>query len=162
MRANAMLTLVAVGLVSGSCAPAADQAEPPSAAESEMSRAEATEVFEAFVEGFDAAMNSGDVDALMAGFTADPVSMPPDAPTVEGAAAVRGLWSDLIAQEPTVDNVLQGFRVDGDLAVLWGSYSLTVGDVETVGKWIAVSERQADGSWKTLRNMWSTDAPAEM
>jgi ketosteroid isomerase-like protein len=120
------------------------------------------EVFDAYVESFDAAVNAGDVDALMAGFGVDPASMPPDVPEVAGADALRAFWSELLAQGPTVDNVLQGFRVDGDLAVLWGSYSLTAGDVETVGKWISVSERQADGSWTTLRNMWNTDQPGAM
>lgn len=154
MRASARLAVVGIGLLAVSCA---DQGEPPPAAETEMTQAEAMEMFNAYVESFDAALNAGDVDALMAGFGVDPASMPPDVPEVAGVEAVRALWSDLIAQEPTVDNVLQGFRVDGDLAVMWGSYSLVVDDAETVGKWLAVMERQADGSWTTLRNIWNTD-----
>lgn len=161
MRANANLVVVGLSLFVFACTPPADQAG-QAAAEPEMTQAEATETFDDFVEAFDAALNAGDLDALMAGFTTDPASMPPDAPTAAGTEAVRALWAGLIEQGPTVDNVLQGFRTDGDLAVLWGSYVLTVDDIETVGKWMAVAERQIDGSWKTIRNMWNTDLPAAM
>jgi ketosteroid isomerase-like protein len=59
--------------------------------------------------------------------------------------------------------VLQGFRVSGDVAVIWGTYTTNPAEGEegitAAGKWVALVEREADGSWKVVRNIWNTDSP---
>jgi len=158
------LSLVLVGLA---CAPA-DQAPPPS--EPEMTEAQAMEAFDALVEAWDVAQNAGDVDAIMALYGVDPAAMPPDMAEASGEGAVRELWGTLFGarqESDNVDNVLQGFRTSGDLAVIWGTYTITSGSEGeevggVVGKWMGILERQADGSWKSIRNIWNTDQAAGM
>jgi uncharacterized protein (TIGR02246 family) len=128
-----------------------------------MTQAEATEAFDALVEAWDVAQNADDVDALMAIYGADAAAMPPDMPEVAGADAVRGLWAQFLEGNQDSDNVLQGFRMSGDLAVIWGTYTTAAAEGEeaaaVAGKWMAILERQGDGSWKLLRNIWNTDSP---
>ncbi len=151
-------SIVFLGLA---CAPA-EQAPPP--AEPEMTQAEATEAFDALVEAWDVAQNANDVDALMAIYGADAAAMPPEIPEVAGADALRGLWTEFLVGTQDNDNVLQGFRVSGDLAVIWGNYTTAAAEGEdggtVTGKWMGLLERGADGSWKLLRNIWNTDSPA--
>lgn len=160
MRTPVVVLASSVVALSLACAPA-DQA-PPSA-EPEMTQAEATEAFDALVEAWDVAQNANDVDALMALYGADAAAMPPEIPEVAGADAVRGLWAEFLGGTQDNDNVLQGFRVSGDLAVIWGNYTTAAAEgVEggaVAGKWMGLLERQADGSWKVLRNIWNTDSP---
>ncbi len=164
MRTPAAVLASSIVFLGLACAPA-DQAPPP--AEPEMTEGEATEAFDAIVEAWDAAQNADDVDALMALYGADPAAMPPEMPEVTGADAVRELWTSFLDGSQDNDNVLQGFRVSGDLAVIWGTYTVaqaTEGEetAAVTGKWMGILERQADGSWKVLRNIWNTDQPAAM
>lgn len=120
---------------------------------------------EALVEDFDRAANAEDVDALMATFVDDPVSLPPNAPPVTGRDAVRDYWASFFAQgDLQVDNVLVELHTEGDLAVARGSYELTITPAEgepiqDAGKWVAWWRRGADGTWKTLGNAWSSNNP---
>ena len=161
MRTPAAVLAPSMLLFGLACAPA-EQAPPP--AEPEMTQAEATQVFDAIVEAWDVAQNADDVDGLMAIYGGDMAAMPPDMPEVAGADAIRALWTEFVAQGQDSDNVLQGFRVSGDVAAMWGTYTFTSmpeGEegIPVAGKWMALLERQADGSWKMLRNIWNTDMP---
>lgn len=161
MRTPAAVLATSMVLFGLACAPA-EQAPPP--AEPEMTQAEAMQVFDAIVEAWDSAQNADDVDGLMAIYGGDMAAMPPDMPEVAGADAIRALWTEFVAQGQDSDNVLQGFRVSGDVAAMWGTYTFTSmpeGEegVPVAGKWMCILERQADGSWKMLRNIWNTDMP---
>lgn len=118
----------------------------------------------ALVEDFDAAVNAADVDALMATFAENPVSMPPNQPAVAGREAVRAFWSGFLEQgEVTADNVLVDFHADADLLVARGTYSLSIAPAEgepmqDAGKWVAWFQRGDDGAWKSLGNAWSSNS----
>lgn len=162
MRTPAAVLVLGLVALSLACAPA-DQAPP---AEPEMTEAEASEMFDSLVEAWDLAQNADDIDALMALYTMDPAAMPPDMPEVDGPVEVRALWSAFLDASEGSDNVLQGFRFSGDLGVIWGTYTVMEAPEEeggeamaVSGKWMGILERQADGSWKALRNIWNTDAP---
>ena len=92
-----------------------------------------TAALEHGIAAFDSAMNAGDVDALAALYTADAVSIPPDAPPAEGSDAIRKLWTDFLAQGSPVHQT-------GNFAVVW--------------------RKQADGSWMAVMNIWNRGAPA--
>ena len=161
MRTPVAVLASGMMVLSLACAPA-EQAPPP--AEPEMTEAEAMQVFDALVEAWDVAQNADDVDGLMAIYGGDMAAMPPDMPEVAGAAALRELWTGFVGTAQDSDNVLQGFKMSGDLAVIWGTYTSTstpegAEPVGVAGKWIGLLERQADGSWKLLRNIWNTDQP---
>ena len=164
MRTPAVLasSVVVLGLA---CAPA-DQAPPP--AEPEMTETEAMQLFNDLVEAFDVAVNAEDSDAFLLLFGSAPASMPPNVPLREGAEMIRGWQADFFdLGDVEVDNVLEGIQVSGDLAVGWGRYTSSItpeeGEVMSeVGKWMAIWERQPDGSWLILRNIWNSDQPPTM
>ena len=117
----------------------------------------------------DAAATAGNVDAVMALYADDAVSMPPDAPARTGkeeirAAFVAFLEDNTVQLTSQVDEV----RVSGDLAFLRVAYDETVtpkaGGEPTQyhGKWLVIMERQPDGSWKSWREMWSVYTPPEI
>ncbi len=160
MRTPAAVLASCIVFFGLACAPA-DQVPPP--AEPEMTQAEATEIFDGLVEAWDVAQNANDVDALMALYGADGAAMPPEMPEAAGSAAVRDLWTAFLEASQDNDNVLQGFKVSGDLAVIWGTYTTAPAEgtegAAAAGKWVGILERQGDGSWKVLRNIWNTDSP---
>ena len=162
MRTPAAVLASSIVFLGLACAPA-EQAPPP--AEPEMTEAEAEKTFWDLVEAWDAAQNANDVDALMALYGAEPSAMPPEMPGVTGEDAVRELWSGFLASSEDNDNVLQGYKMSGDLAVIWGTYTTAVAEGEdgaiVAGKWMGLLERQADGSWKARRNIWNTDSPTD-
>lgn len=99
-------------------------------------------------------------------YTADAVRMPPNAPMIQGTAAIQELWNALPPRTgfTITPQVIAG---DGDLAYARGAYTIDLAPpdadpVSTVGKWHAIYERQADGSWLCVSDIWNSDAPAEM
>jgi len=52
----------------------------------------------------------------------------------------------------------------GDLAYSHGTYEETVNDregnpVTNKEKWVTVYEKQPDGTWKVVADIWNTDGP---
>jgi ketosteroid isomerase-like protein len=165
MRTPAAVLAPSIMFLGLACAPA-EQAPPP--AEPELTQAEATQLFNDLVEAFDAAVNAEDADAFLELFGDAPASMPPNVPLREGAEMIRGWQTDFFdLGDVEVDNVLEGVRVSGDLAVGWGRFASSITPEEgealsNVGKWMAIWERQSDGSWLILRNIWNSDQPLDM
>jgi ketosteroid isomerase-like protein len=99
-------------------------------------------------------------------YTADAVRMPPNAPMIQGVAAIEEAW-DAIPPRTGFTITPQVIAGDGDLAYARGAYTIDMappdGDpVSNVGKWHAIYERQADGSWLCVSDIWNTDAPVGM
>ncbi|MDH3458753.1 MAG: DUF4440 domain-containing protein [Gemmatimonadota bacterium] len=99
-------------------------------------------------------------------YTDDAVRMPPNEPMVSGTAAI-------IAQSemnpPVTGFTLTPQIVDGrgDLAYARGSYTLDLAPPDAdpmsmTGKWHAIYERQADGSWLCVSDIWNTNMPMPM
>jgi uncharacterized protein (TIGR02246 family) len=109
-----------------------------------------------------------DLDAIVAYYSDDAVLLPPNEPIATGKQAIRASWATLVGPT-TLSLSWQATRVDvsksGDLAYLVGTYSMTVKDakgksVPDRGKLIEVFRKQADGSWKTVADMFNSDLPA--
>jgi uncharacterized protein (TIGR02246 family) len=117
---------------------------------------------------YDAAATAGNVDAVMALYADDAVSMPPDAPARTGKEEIRAAFVAVL-EENTVQLTSQvdEVRVSGDLAFLRAAYDETLtpkagGEpTQLHGKWLVILERQPDGSWKSWREMWSNYAPSD-
>ncbi|MDH3292335.1 MAG: SgcJ/EcaC family oxidoreductase [Gemmatimonadota bacterium] len=118
---------------------------------------------------YDTAATAGNVDAYMALYADDAVSMPPDAPARTGKEEIRAAFVAFL-EENTVQLTSQvdEVRVSGDLAFLRVAYDETVtpkagGEpTQLHGKWLVILERQPDGSWKWWHEMWSNYTPPEM
>ncbi len=116
---------------------------------------------------FDEAVNSKNIDALMTRYADGAVRMNPNVPAVVGKEAIRAAFLEVWqSRDVATRNEIIELRISGDLAVTRGRWAATTtqrsgGDAfEDSGKWMATLERQPDGSWKSLWEIWSSDLPA--
>lgn len=116
---------------------------------------------------FAVAANAGNVEAMTSRYAADAVVQPPDMPEAAGTEAIRQLWTGLTSQT-TANLTLTPGRIsgEGNMALLLGSYHLVLAMKDTTqaapppedGKYLIVTMRQADGSWKIVADSWSPNA----
>jgi ketosteroid isomerase-like protein len=155
-RIGLSAALAAVLLVSG-CSGKSEPAPPVDIAAIE----------EAAHGGYVAAINSNDIEKLMAVLTDDIVYQAPGAPEVVGKAAVREwIAGYLAAYETKWEKTSIGFTVSGDWAFERYTYKSTDRDRKTgevitdVGKGINIFHKGADGQWRVAVDGWSSDKPA--
>lgn len=97
-------------------------------------------------------------------YAEDAKVLPPNMPALEGLPAIKAA----LGQAPPYKE----FKLDivtlegrGDLAVEYGRYSLVApsagpaASVADKGKYVAVWKKQADGSWKMIRDIFNSDLP---
>jgi uncharacterized protein (TIGR02246 family) len=129
----------------------------------------AVEAATAWLDEMTAAVNVGDIERLLAGYADDALSSPSDAPSLS-VGELAALYEDMFAQNTfQFTTHLLDVVVSGDLGILRASYANTItprGDgepAERTGNWLVVLRKEADGSWKLWREMWSviTPQPAE-
>ncbi len=141
-------------LIAAACAPAADV---------EADRA----AIEAVREAEEAAALAGNADDFTALFADDAMALPPNGPQVAGADAIRE-WIEGFMEATTIEFTrydTEEVLVSGDLTVErysaeWILTPKAGGDPVTEGvKGVHVMERQADGSWKIVYDVWNSDDP---
>ena len=123
------------------------------------------EAIETLAADFGKAFTNRDIDAVVSFYTDDCKVLAPNAPRVDGKSAMREVlqsYFDMGAEGLTLTtlDVIEA----GDVAVECGRYELTIRPPDAdsfidVGKYVAVHQRQADGSLKMLVDTWNTDAP---
>src|SRR3954447_26551538 len=108
-----------------------------------------------------------DAAALVSAFyAADAQLLPPNAPVIRGAEAIRQFWQGVLdagGADVTLDTTL--VDMSGELAYGIGQYSFTLpsasgGRTRDEGKYLVVYRRQSDGSWKVSADMFSSNQPA--
>ena len=114
-----------------------------------------------------AAANTGDIESIMSLLTDDVIMLSANEPIKEGKEAVRAaILADL--EESALENtkvMVVEVRLAGDWAYArgtWGGTNIPKAGGESsqfVGKWIDIFERQPDGSWKVICNMYNSDLP---
>jgi uncharacterized protein (TIGR02246 family) len=109
-----------------------------------------------------------DVDAWVSFYANDATVLPPNDKAMTDKTAIRKAIGELLSLpglslswEPTKVEVAKS----GDLAYLYGAYSLTMTDasgqpVTDFGKNVEIWKKQADGSWRCIVDMWNSDLPA--
>jgi uncharacterized protein (TIGR02246 family) len=124
------------------------------------------EALRELVRQYDAGVNAGHLDGLVALYAADAVQMPPDEPVVVGQEAIRSRGESFFAQNTDeVRSAVEDVQVSGDWAFLRMSYTESWtprGGGETtavVGKWLLICRRQADGTWRITNEIWNEDKP---
>jgi uncharacterized protein (TIGR02246 family) len=99
------------------------------------------------------AMNSGDLDALIALYEEDAtLTVPPEGRPVTGRDAIRDATAEVLALQPVADLRVVGKLQHDGLALTHGQWRLTATDsagapVELAGRGTMVSRRQPDGRW---------------
>lgn len=103
-------------------------------------------------EQFAKALNSGDLDALVALYASDGFLMARSGPA-RGISAIRKALAEYVAMKPTIQLTTRRVVQEGDTALLmadWQFHGTTSdgGSVSTSGTSIEVARRQPDGSWR--------------
>lgn len=113
------------------------------------------------------AAGAKDVDKTVSYYADDAVVLPPNGPTATTKAAVRKIWSDMMA----TPGYAMSWKVNkvevarsGDLAVVSGTYEFKMNDASGKpmtdrGKYVEVMKKQADGTWKCVNDIWNSDIP---
>ena len=116
------------------------------------------------------AARAGNWDAWGAEYTAEPVRMPPNAPTLVGKAAADA-FNHAAPRFSTFDVKVTSIVGNGDLAVATGTYTARAAAgkdsagkatpaVNEEGKFMQSLRKQSDGSWEVERDIWNSSLPA--
>lgn len=102
-----------------------------------------------------------DWDGATALYTEAAVLLPPNSPTVRGRTAIRGFLGQFppLSELTIVDDTVVG---TGTRAYAIGHYHMTIaapGAPVDSGKFLDIREKQADGSWIYVADMFSSDIP---
>lgn len=118
---------------------------------------------------FAPAVEKGDTAVMMSLYADDAVVMVANVPAWKGRAAISqafgGMLKEVMVMGPkfVTDDVI----VTDDIAVETGRYEWMIhpkdggAAMTDKGKYITVWKRQADGSWKIIRDINNTDLPAK-
>jgi uncharacterized protein (TIGR02246 family) len=111
---------------------------------------------------------SKDTDRLASHYSDDAVLMITGSPAISGKEAIRAALKQMVA-DPAMSLKLQTTRTDvaksGDLAYTQGTYTLIVTDPQTKqvvndhGNFVTTFRKQADGTWKAVADIASSDVP---
>jgi ketosteroid isomerase-like protein len=102
-------------------------------------------------------------DALAAEYAQDAVRMPPNQPSIQGRERIRR-WLEQLPPINSFSFRLQDLRGNGGLAFMRGVYSITVAlpdgtTVDDCGKTLLAFQKQPDGSWLCVTDIWNSDLP---
>jgi uncharacterized protein (TIGR02246 family) len=112
------------------------------------------------------AAGAKDVDKTISYYSDDAVVMPPNIATLTGKEAIRTLWKSMLT--PEFSGGWKATKVEvarsGDLAYVSGTYEFNEKDdsgkpITDKGKFLEVWKKQADGNWKCVADMFSSDLP---
>jgi ketosteroid isomerase-like protein len=116
----------------------------------------------------DSAIIAGDTERYLTFITDDAVLMPPNGPPVTGREAI-GSWNRSMSSQFRIQDYASRddeIVVAGDWAFRRATADWTLtrtaggAPIRDVVKFIIIYRRQADGSWKVARDIWSSNTPA--
>jgi uncharacterized protein (TIGR02246 family) len=109
-----------------------------------------------------------DADKLASHYASDAVLIISGAPAISGKDAILVGLKQMVA-DPALSLKFQSAKTDvaksGDLAYTEGSYTLTATDPQTKqiindhGSYVTTYRKQADGTWKAVADIASSDVP---
>jgi ketosteroid isomerase-like protein len=111
---------------------------------------------------------SKNIEKTLRFYANDAILMPPNMPAIIGKESLREYLKPFFADSAFTCQY-QIAKVDvaqsGDLGYTQGAYTCTMTDPKSGkpigdrGKWLTVRRKQADGSWKIVQDMTSSDLP---
>jgi len=114
------------------------------------------------------ALAAKDLDKVAALYADDASVFLPDAPVVNGMAAIKATWKPMM-EDKNFSLSFVSDKVDvaksGDLGYSQGTNTWTMTDPKTKkvitekGKYVTVYKKQADGGWKAVADIAIEDAP---
>jgi len=141
-----LLTLVPLFLIVTGC-----NQSPPSADSS---------VITSRSDAWEAALNAGDIDALVDLYASDARLLPPNGKIKSGSAAVRAEFGAMIDAGLNANLTSIEAKVSGDIGYNVGTYTLMLGDTQVdAGKYMETWRRGEDGQWRYSNDIWNSDMP---
>jgi ketosteroid isomerase-like protein len=115
---------------------------------------------------FLAAMKVNDAEALGRTVAENALFMPPHEPVVSGKQGIVA-WMDAVNKQARTTEVTVSGReviVAGDVATERGSFvwklqAANGAAIEDRGNFLAIWQKQSDGSWKVASNIWNSTLP---
>jgi uncharacterized protein (TIGR02246 family) len=171
IRMRYLTMLIALSL-STACQPASKAETSTEGAETAAVPAGLSSEDEAAIRAVDSAWgraaSAGDADALTALYTSDATLLPPNEPAARGNAVKEYNANMAKAFSGPFELTTEAVEGRGDLAYSVGTYRATLTPRKAgakplptdEGKFLEVLKKQADGSWKIVYDMWSSNAPA--
>jgi len=110
-----------------------------------------------------------DVDKIVSHYGGDAILMVPGMPSMKGKDAIRTALKEFIADPNmslTFTTASAEVAKSGDIAYTQGSYTMVQSDMKTKkpvtekGAYVTVYKKQADGSWKAVQDINTTEGPA--
>jgi uncharacterized protein (TIGR02246 family) len=95
-------------------------------------------------------------------YTEDGILLPPNAPVVQGRAAIRKFFDGFPKITAFKQSVVET-EGDGDPTYVRGTYEMTMippgakEPLKDTGKVLAIWQKQSDGSWLVSRVAWNSD-----
>ena len=123
------------------------------------------EAIDAWLQQTIAAYNSGDAEAALALYADETLSMPPLEPPMDTEQERASMQAFLGEYDIQLAANAEEIVVAGDLGVLRVTYNESwtpkgEGEAgEQRGTWLVILRKQADGSWKLWRDMWTDETP---
>jgi uncharacterized protein (TIGR02246 family) len=109
---------------------------------------------------------AGDLEGTISYYSDDAVVLPPNAPIANTKQAIRDIWAQMVAPDSKVSWESTKIEVarSSDLAYSMGTYQEEMKGpdgkpITDSGKFIEVWKKQADGKWKVVADMFSSDLP---
>lgn len=159
-------TWLTIALIAGATASCAPKAPPPP------DEAAIRSAIEAANTKFTTAINKGDTATAFGVYADEVVLMMANEKPWRGRAEISkgfgGMMSAMTISEMT--SKTESVMVSGDMAVETGSYAMTLTPksgknpkaMKDEGKYLTTWKKQADGSWKVVRDISNTNMPMQM
>jgi ketosteroid isomerase-like protein len=108
-----------------------------------------------------AAFNAGDAAGVAKQYTDAARLMAPNAPIVEGRAAIEGFVKEFVATGAQLTFELLSVHESADMCASVGKYVMDfpADAPQDLGKFIEVWRRQGDGSWLIADDIFNSDLP---
>ena len=116
----------------------------------------------AFVANFDKGVLAADWPAVTSAYTEDGILLPPNAPLVQGRAAIQKFFGGFPKITAFRQSVVE-IEGHGDPTYVRGTYEMTMippgakEPLKDTGKVLAIWRKQSDGSWLVSRVAWNSD-----
>ena len=113
------------------------------------------------------AASAKDLDKMLSYYADAAIVLQPNGPMVNSKDAVRKIWKEVLTA-PGFSGGWKATKVEvaksGDIGYVTGTWEFTMNDASGKpatdrGKFLEVVEKQADGGWKCVVDIWNSDLP---
>ncbi len=150
-----LVACLTVGVLSTGCAPTEQAVDP-------------NDIRERY-DAYNAAFSAADPEAVVAFYADNAIRVDSDGSVMDGIAAIRDEISTFFGDNNYVldQATAPDIQAFGDLAVTLSVFRehwtpKAGGEtIQQVGQWLVVWQRQSDGGWRIIREMWAIVEPEE-